>query len=102
MRPEKGYDNPDMQALPIACLFSGWCGSYAPGAQPLPEPPQHTALATMGCNAVGDSRFGSRELHMAAAAITRKARRLLAAPCAGTLTVIDCVYFEGHSTCCDA
>eukprot|EP00439_Symbiodinium_sp_Y106_P065857 s1501_g10.t1 len=64
-------------------LETGWCGSYAPGAQPLPEPPQHTALATMGCNAAGDSRFGSRELHMAAAAITRKARKLLAAPFAG-------------------
>ena len=65
-------------------IVSGWCGSYAPGAQPLPEPPQHTALATMGCNAAGDSRFGSRDLHMAAAAITRKARKLLAAPFAGT------------------
>ena len=70
-------------------ILSGWCGSYAPGAQPLPEPPQHTALATMGCNAAGDSRFGSRELHMAAAAITRKARKLLAAPFAGTWAAKD-------------
>ncbi|CAE7225638.1 unnamed protein product [Symbiodinium necroappetens] len=70
-------------AFPSLVLETGWCGSYAPGAQPLPEPPQHTALATMGCNAAGDSRFGSRDLHMAAAAITRKARKLLAAPFAG-------------------
>ena len=79
----------EMFRSPWLCLWqspsSGWCGSYAPGAQPLPEPPQHTALATMGCNAAGDSRFGSRELHMAAAAITRKARRLLTTPCASAL-----------------
>ena len=35
---------------------TGWAGSYAPGAKALPEPPKHTALATMGCNAAGDSR----------------------------------------------
>ena len=35
---------------------TAWAGSYAPGAQALPEPPKHTALATMGCNAAGDSR----------------------------------------------
>ncbi|CAK9080057.1 Hydrolase_4 domain-containing protein [Durusdinium trenchii] len=58
-------------------LETPWAGSYAPGAPPLPEPPKHTALATMGCNAAGESRFGSRELHLAAAALGQKARQLL-------------------------
>lgn len=58
-------------------LETGWAGSYAPGAKALPEPPKHTALATMGCNAAGDSRFGSRQLHLCAAQLGRKARQLL-------------------------
>jgi len=58
-------------------LESAWCGSYAPGAKPLPEPPRHMALAAMGSNSMGDSRFGSREMNLASAAVGREAARLL-------------------------
>ncbi|CAE8623254.1 unnamed protein product [Polarella glacialis] len=59
-------------------LETAWCGSYAPGARPLPEPPRHMALAAMGSNSMGDSRFGSQELNMAAGGLGRRARTLLA------------------------
>lgn len=69
-------------------LESAWCGSYAPGAKPLPEPPKHMALAAMGSNSVVDSRFGSRELNITSGALGRFCVKLLDA--AGTA---DCGHF---------
>lgn len=59
-------------------LESAWCGSFAPGARPLPEPPKHMALAAMGSNQVGDGgRFGSKELLLASGALSRHCVSLL-------------------------
>eukprot|EP00434_Breviolum_minutum_P020194 symbB.v1.2.017807.t2/scaffold1391.1/size121936/3 len=77
-------------------LETAWAGSYAPGAQALPEPPKHTALATMGCNAAGDSRFGSLKLHRCAALLGRKARQLLRAPKTGAPDPAQYAFVRGN------